>query len=222
MPNELRVTIACSSYLEGQAYHWWESIQGMQDTENMTWGEFETIFLEKYFPHVMRESRTREFIYLVQRDMTVSKYQAKFEELSRFAPHMLPNDATRARRFEECLRTAIKDKIAILKLTRYADVVERALIAEKSVPETKRFWNPKFTSGGQSNKRKRFGPPPQLSNPQQTIGHPKMLQFVTYVVKWDMFRDFVPKHRLPKHFNLNPVLQACLSRTSGDRQQINN
>lgn len=182
----------------------WESIQGMQDTENMTWGEFETIFLEKYFPHVMRESKAREFMYLVQRDMTVSEYRAKFEELSQFAPHMLPNDATRARCFEEGLRSAIKDKIAILKLTRYADVVERALIAEKSVPETKRVWNPKFTSGGQSNKRKRFGPPPHLSNPQQTIGAPQDAPICYLCGQVGHVQRFCPRRPTSQTFQSQP------------------
>lgn len=93
----------------------------MQETANMTWEEFERIFLEKYFPNVMREAKVREFMYLLQRDLTVGEYQAKFEELSRFAFHLIPDDATKAKRFEEGLRSAIKEKISILKLTRYVD-----------------------------------------------------------------------------------------------------
>lgn len=169
IPENLRVTIA-STYLEGQAYHWWESVESMQGTVSMNWEGFERIFLEKYFPSIMKEEKAREFIYLLQRDMTVGEYQAKFEGLSRFAPHLIPDDATKAKRFEQGLRPAIKDKISILKLTRYADVVDRALIAERSTPEDKKVWNSKPYTGGSSSKRPKFGSPPHLAYQSKPTG----------------------------------------------------
>ncbi|KAM1463330.1 hypothetical protein ACFX1Q_047340 [Malus domestica] len=115
IPEELRVSIG-STYLEGQAYHWWESVQGMRNTEVMTWEEFEEICMEKHFPEVLREAKAKEFIYLQQRDMTVALYQAKFEELSRFAPYIIPDDAKRAKRFEDGLRIELRDKLSVFKI----------------------------------------------------------------------------------------------------------
>ena len=169
VPGNLRVVIA-STYLEGQAYHWWESMEGMQETANMNWEVFERIFLEKYFPSTVREAKVREFLYLLQRDLTVGEYQSKFEELSRFAPHLIPDDVTKAKRFEDGLRPELKDKISILKLTHYVDVVERALIAEKSAPGVKKIWSPKPFNRGQDNKRQKFGPPQQPSYQQTSSG----------------------------------------------------
>ncbi|XP_016647093.1 PREDICTED: uncharacterized protein LOC107880328 [Prunus mume] len=100
IPEDIRVVIACT-YLEGQAYLWWESILSMPNTEMTTWKAFESIFLEKYIPSTMKAMDAREFVNLVQGNLTVDQYQSKFEELMRFAPYMIPNYATKAKRFEE-------------------------------------------------------------------------------------------------------------------------
>ncbi|KAB2608376.1 hypothetical protein D8674_011544 [Pyrus ussuriensis x Pyrus communis] len=49
VPKNLKVTITCT-YLEGQAYHLWESVL--------------VIFLEKYLPETIRAMKTREFANL--------------------------------------------------------------------------------------------------------------------------------------------------------------
>ncbi|XP_062013812.1 uncharacterized protein LOC133730194 [Rosa rugosa] len=135
VPEELKVEIACT-YLEEQAYHWWESVLRMPDTEITTWDAFENIFLEKYFPSTVKGMKAREFVNLVQGELSIADYQAKFEELMRFAPNMILDEYTKAKRFEDGLKPMIREKVAILKLNRYADVVERALIAEQSVLES--------------------------------------------------------------------------------------
>ncbi|XP_062029239.1 uncharacterized protein LOC133745201 [Rosa rugosa] len=157
VPKDLKVIIACT-YLEGQAYHWWESILSMPNTEITIWTAFENIFLEKYFPDTVRGMKVREFINLLQRDLSVAEYQAKFEELMRFAPTMILTELTKAKRFQDGLRPTIKEKVSILKLERYAEVVDRALIAEQNLNETKRIWESRQTNGGQrNNKRQNFG-----------------------------------------------------------------
>lgn len=102
VPEELKVDIACT-YLEGQAYHWWESVLSMPNTEITTWEAFENIFLEKYFPSTVKGMKAREFVNLVQGDLFVAEYQAKFEQLMRFAPNMILDEFTKAKRFEEAL-----------------------------------------------------------------------------------------------------------------------
>ncbi|XP_070660660.1 uncharacterized protein [Malus domestica] len=179
IPEDVRVIIACT-YLEGQAYHWWESILSIPDTQVTTWEEFETIFLEKYFPSTLRSMKAREFVNLVQGELTIVEYEAKFEELMRFAPYMIPDDTVKARKFKEGLRQSILEKVEILKLSRYADVKERAYIAERS--ENKRISDHKDLSSGHTNKRTRFNPFPYQplgsQEPQkcyhcQQIGHIK-------------------------------------------------
>lgn len=155
IPEELKVDVACT-YLEGQAYHWWESVLCTPDTRITTWAEFEKIFLEKYFPDTVKRMKARDFDQLKQRDMSVAYFQAKFEELMRFAPELVLDDYTKARRFEEGLRSSIKEKVEILKLESYADVVDRALIAEQSITQTKKTLELKKPRKGKRNKRSKL------------------------------------------------------------------
>ena len=87
------------------------------------------------------------------------EYNAKFIELSRYAPHIVSTESRKARRFEAGLRWDIKNQVVILRLPTYQEVLQAALIAEESLNETLRFReNRKKRSGGvmsrgQSSKR---------------------------------------------------------------------
>ena len=168
IPEDLQVTVACT-YLEGQAYRWWESVLCIPNTVIATWAEFERVFLEKYFPSTQRRLKSREFSTLQQMNMPVGDYQAKFEELMRFAPELIPDDNAKARRFEEGLRPQIKEKVMMLKLDRYTDVVERALMAEQMMRESKAVFEASRVGAGPSNKRQR----PNISQYQSNNRYPR-------------------------------------------------
>ena len=72
-----------------------------------------------------------EFVRLEQRDLTVAQYEAKFTELSRFTPQLIATEEKKALKFQDGLKSYLKNKISILKLGVYLEVVDRALIAEK-------------------------------------------------------------------------------------------
>jgi len=56
------------------------------------------IFYEKYFPETMKVEMATEFMSLVQGNMTTSKYEAKFIELSHFAPYVVITDVLKAKK----------------------------------------------------------------------------------------------------------------------------
>ena len=64
-----------------------------------------------------------------QREMTVALYEARFTELSLFAPQLIVIEENKALKFEDGLKPYLKSKISILKLSVYSKVVDRALIA---------------------------------------------------------------------------------------------
>ena len=72
----------------------------------------------------------REFIRLEQGNMIVAQYEAKFTELSRFAPHLIAIEVDKAMKFQDELKLYLKNKISILKLGVYSKVVDKALTAE--------------------------------------------------------------------------------------------
>ncbi|KAJ4717010.1 Retrotransposon protein, putative, Ty3-gypsy subclass [Melia azedarach] len=95
--------VTCATYiLKGSASHWWEMTSRAQDMDgyNVTWDRFKELFDEKYFPQSLRDDKEAEFIQLTQGSKSLIEYERKFEELSRFAPHLVDTEARKARRFE--------------------------------------------------------------------------------------------------------------------------
>jgi hypothetical protein len=124
--------------LQGDAYDWWrmEEEKHNQDLEPYTWEMFKAAFYEKYFPTSVRLQKEREFIKLEQGNMTVSQYEAEFARLARFAPTLVADEDSKARRFEEGLRPRIKTSVIAFELTTYRAVVNKALLIERGLNET--------------------------------------------------------------------------------------
>ncbi|CAB4263275.1 unnamed protein product [Prunus armeniaca] len=182
VPENLKVTIA-STYLKGQVYHWREFVLAMPDVEIATWVAFETIFLEKYFPETMITIKVREFTNLCQGDMTVGQYQTKFEELMCFAAYMIPNESTKAKKFEEGLRLEVNEKVELFKLKKYVEVVDHALMAEQRILSSNRVLEPKNLNWGQSSKRQIFSPLVPSIKMQDNLRQLKTPDFVIFVGK---------------------------------------
>ena len=79
------------------------------------------------------------FVHLEQRDLTVAQYEAKFTELSRFAPQLIATEEEKTLKFQDGLKPYLKNKRSILKLGVYLDVVDKALIAEKDNEELHQY-----------------------------------------------------------------------------------
>ncbi|XP_028110423.1 uncharacterized protein LOC114308927 [Camellia sinensis] len=105
----------------------------------LTWDRFLELFYDKYFPQSMRDKKVTEFETLRQGNKTVAEYETQFAELARFAPHMVDTDYKKARKFEGGLRGAILDRVNMLKLPTYVDVLERAVIAEGNLAAQNRI-----------------------------------------------------------------------------------
>ena len=69
----------------------------------------------------------------------MAQYEAKFTELSRFAPQLIAIEEEKALKFQDGLKPYLKNKISILKLGVYLEVVDRALIAEKDNEELHQY-----------------------------------------------------------------------------------
>ena len=67
-------------------------IKTSQDVTKMVWMQFEELFLSNYFPEAVRIQKRAEFIHLVQRNMIVTEYVAKFTQLSRYAPNVVADE----------------------------------------------------------------------------------------------------------------------------------
>ena len=75
--------------------------------------------------------------------MMMAQYEAKFTELSRFAPQLITIEEENALKFQDGLKPYQKNKISILKPSNYSEVVDKALITEKDNKELQQYKNNK-------------------------------------------------------------------------------
>ncbi|GFZ12689.1 hypothetical protein Acr_23g0010740 [Actinidia rufa] len=92
---------------EGAALIWWQLKKSLEPL--WLWPRFLEVFNEEYFPEMVRDQKVQEFLNLKQGNMIVVEYNAKFIELSRYAPHIVSTESHKARRFEAGLRWNIKN-----------------------------------------------------------------------------------------------------------------
>ena len=70
--------------LRGEAAQWWKQYREHMEATggHVTWEEFKTMFLNKYFSSNVKDQKEIEFLTLQQGDMTVDEYVARFESLA--------------------------------------------------------------------------------------------------------------------------------------------
>ena len=100
--TEVQKVSFASFMLKGEVEHWWRSTKKtvpLEEDEILTWTVFLDAFYEKYFPESVHDEKEVEFMELIQGNKTVLQYEAKFTELSRFAPHIMADDVRKAKKF---------------------------------------------------------------------------------------------------------------------------
>ena len=84
---------------------WWSYVECQQAwAPPMTSASFSSLFMEKYIPRTLRDSRRDEFLSLEQGRMSVTAYEAKFHALSRHATQLCFNPQERIHLFVKGLR----------------------------------------------------------------------------------------------------------------------
>ncbi|KAL3747972.1 hypothetical protein ACJRO7_016743 [Eucalyptus globulus] len=95
MCNETEKVMLATYQLEGVANTWWRTTQGVVFPEGVVleWNAFLEAFNDKYFLETAWEMKMAEFQRLLQGSMAVDQYEAKFAELSQYAPELIENPA---------------------------------------------------------------------------------------------------------------------------------
>ncbi|XP_056173048.1 uncharacterized protein LOC130139649 [Syzygium oleosum] len=96
----------------------------------IAWEKFVEAFYEKYFSDCVKDQKIAEFIQLCQNNMTVDQYEAKFSELSRFAPRMVENREDKTKRFLNRLRPDIRGQLVPFDIRDYNVLYRRAQLIE--------------------------------------------------------------------------------------------
>ncbi|XP_010027256.2 uncharacterized protein LOC104417730 [Eucalyptus grandis] len=128
MCNETEKVVLATYQLEGVANTWWMTTRETIFPEGAVqeWNIFLEVFNDKYFSETAREVKMAEFQHLRQGSLTVDEYEAKFTELSRYAPEPIENLVNRARRFRDGFRPDMRSTLVLLDLKTYNDLYRRA------------------------------------------------------------------------------------------------
>ncbi|XP_020104801.1 uncharacterized protein LOC109721550 [Ananas comosus] len=111
--------------LQGRANNWWESELRTRGSNlsAISWKDFRSAFYAKYFPRSKLRQLERQFLDLKQGSTSVEEYEAEFDRLSQFAPKLVDDNESRAKRFEEGPNGYIRTGLAPLHLEAYDEVV---------------------------------------------------------------------------------------------------
>ncbi|XP_057770781.1 uncharacterized protein LOC130990577 [Salvia miltiorrhiza] len=100
--------VSCALFqLCEDASHWWESFkQSMteQARQGLTWNRFKEIVTNQYFPRPYRNQKEAEFLDLKQGGLSITDYERKFNQLSRYATRLVNTNDQKADRFLRGLR----------------------------------------------------------------------------------------------------------------------
>ncbi|KAH6815254.1 hypothetical protein C2S51_020074 [Perilla frutescens var. frutescens] len=97
-----------------------------EQRDNLTWTIFKKMVMDNYFPKVFRKQKEKELMNIEQGSMTILEYEQKFNQLARYAPHLVDTDEKKAWRFEDGLRPEIGAHLSALNLSTYSEIVQRA------------------------------------------------------------------------------------------------
>ena len=92
--------VACVvNELDKEAMCWWEIVGQTKDLYAMTWQRFTRLVREKYLGEARLAGKVREFLSIQLEKMSTAEYVAKFDELTQFAPTIMPTDDARKMKF---------------------------------------------------------------------------------------------------------------------------
>ena len=131
-----KVTLTAYKF-DGEAAQWWLGYRANMEANQrqLTWAQFKTLFLDKYFYSTLRDQKEVEFLSLQQGNMTISEYVAKFENLARFSNNLLnqTDDIWKCKRFEQGLRPELRNIVTAHRIRDYQQLIEACQLTEHSL-----------------------------------------------------------------------------------------
>ncbi|MQM12214.1 hypothetical protein Taro_045131 [Colocasia esculenta] len=78
---------------------------------DVAWDEFVRLFWAKFVPEHIQYRMEQEFLSLTQGSMTVLEYEARFAELSKYAPHIVTDERRKAKKFVMGLKPSLRTRL---------------------------------------------------------------------------------------------------------------
>ena len=125
----------------------------------MTWGEFQELFMGKFFSVSAMHAKAREFLELKQGSMIVLEYIAMFTELARFGNDYMTTDIANVRKFENGMKLSIRGKIVGFLLQDMDSMVRMTMVIEREIKDAR-----SIRDTGASGKRNKDQPSSSSGN----------------------------------------------------------
>ncbi|MQM06025.1 hypothetical protein Taro_038846 [Colocasia esculenta] len=93
---------------------WWASLLRTRFEDgaiDVAWDEFVRLFQAKFVPEHVQDRMEQEFISLTQGSMTVLEYEARFSELSKYAPHIVTDERRKTKKFVMGLKPSLRTRL---------------------------------------------------------------------------------------------------------------
>ncbi|MQM19901.1 hypothetical protein Taro_052915 [Colocasia esculenta] len=78
---------------------------------DVAWDAFVRLFRAKFVPEHIQDKMEQEFLSLTQGSMTVLEYEARFSELSKYAPHIVENERRKTKKFVMGLKPSLRTRL---------------------------------------------------------------------------------------------------------------
>ncbi|MQL80727.1 hypothetical protein Taro_013175 [Colocasia esculenta] len=110
----LQAQLEAQIVLQERADVWWASLLRTRFEDgaiDVAWDEFVRLFQAKFIPEHIQDRMEQEFLSLTQGSMTVLEYEARFAELSKYAPHIVIDDRRKAKKFVMGLKPSLRMRL---------------------------------------------------------------------------------------------------------------
>ncbi|MQL69604.1 hypothetical protein Taro_001890 [Colocasia esculenta] len=112
-PDEDKVTLA-TYMLQERADVLWSSLLRTRFEDgavDVAWDAFVRLFQAKFVPEHIQDKMEQEFLFLTQGSMTVLEYEARFSELSKYAPHIVEDERRKTKKFVMGLKPSLRTRL---------------------------------------------------------------------------------------------------------------
>ncbi|MQL67746.1 hypothetical protein Taro_000040 [Colocasia esculenta] len=114
-PEEDKVSLA-TYMLKERADVWWSSLFRTRFEDGaveVAWDKFVRPFRAKFVPEHIQDKMEQEFLTLTQGSMMVLEYEARFAELSKYAPHIVVDERRKPKKFVMGLKPSLRLRLVV-------------------------------------------------------------------------------------------------------------
>lgn len=170
-PEDMKIKVA-TFYLKEEADNWWSTVEVACLAESdFSWETFKERLRARFYPVALKWQKQQEFLKLNQGGMTVQEYTDKFVELSRFAPHIIPTEEEKAKKYEEGLKFKLQKLLGGISSKTFQEAYERATNLQRiQENEDVVFNRNKRREGGDSSNQRSYDKKPRYDNRNNNEG----------------------------------------------------